>query len=76
MNPTPYTTLAETYGFMGKTELFYQALEKAIELGFNLEQLLKTEPYTHFLHQKRFQAIIQAFMEKKEAEQAVDLVIG
>ena len=54
----PYTTLAETYGLMGEDELFYQALQKAIEKGFNLHKLMNQEPYRRYQAQKRFQNLL------------------
>jgi len=72
----PYTTLAETYGLMGRMEEFYDALETALEKGFPLEMILEDEPYVRFLQQPRFQKIIKTYQEKKKKEELAQAVKG
>ncbi len=55
----PYTTLAETYGFLGKEDLFYKALEKAVDKGHSLQELMDGEPYLRYSAQDRFQELLK-----------------
>ena len=54
----PYSTLAETYAFMGNKSEFYKALEKAIERGFRVEPYMDQEPYVRFKNEERFQKML------------------
>jgi len=72
----PYTTLAETYGFMGRVDDFYAALETALEKGFLLKNLLEDEPYIRFINQPRFQKIIQIYQEKEKEKELAQAVKG
>ncbi len=54
----PYSTLAETYAFMGNKSQFYKALEKAIERGFRVEPYMDQEPYLRFKDEERFKRLI------------------
>lgn len=54
----PYSTLAETYAFMGKKEAFYENLEKALRLGMPIRYIdWETPPYNRFIHESRAKAI-------------------
>lgn len=65
----PYTTLAETYDLMENQEGFYQAVEKALEKGFNLRPYLKQPPYNKYVGQERFQQLLEEYLpEENEAE--------
>lgn len=72
----PYTTLAETYGFMGRMDDFYTALETALEKGYLLKNLLEDEPYVQFINQPRFQKIIQTYQEKEKKKELAQAVRG
>lgn len=63
----PYTTLAETYSFMGKDEAFYEALEKAFKRGVSPKILLEDPAYQRFLNKKRFKELVKQYEQKKEA---------
>lgn len=54
----PYSTLAEIHGFKGETEAFYQAIEKAVDRGFNFEPYLDQEPYKRFVKDQKFLQLI------------------
>ena len=62
----PYTTLAEIYGFQGKMDQFYDALNMALERQFPLEALIEESPYNQFVHQPRFQAIIKKYYKDRD----------
>ncbi|MDX2071327.1 MAG: tetratricopeptide repeat protein [Haliscomenobacter sp.] len=54
----PYTSLAESYAFLGQKEKFYQNVRKAIEKGFEYTpDMVDQEPYTRFKNDARFQKI-------------------
>jgi len=72
----PYTTLAETYGFMGQMDEFYLALETALEKGFPLKEIIEDEPYVRFIKQPRFQKIINQYQEKKKEDELAQAVRG
>ena len=57
----PYTTLAEIYGLTEEDELFYQSLEKALAKGHNLRSLLDYEPYSSYVTQNRFKALLDRY---------------
>lgn len=58
----PYTTLAETYAFMGQTEAFYSTLETAIQKGFSVRNVpVEEEPYRRFVQSKRFKDLLQRY---------------
>lgn len=65
-NAVPYTTLAETYAYMGDHEQFYEALEKAVDRGFEFESIKEEEPYSFYQEEERFLKIIRK--NKKEEE--------
>lgn len=54
----PYSTLAETYAFMGNRSGFYSALEKAVERGFRVEPYIDQEPYVRYKNEDRFQKML------------------
>lgn len=61
---TPYTTLAETYGFMGDKDKFYYALEKALKKGFSIDRLLAEPPYKNFVHERRFNQLQKKYQQE------------
>lgn len=54
----PYSTLAETYAFMGNKSGFYSALESAVERGFRVEPYVDQEPYVRYKNEERFKRLI------------------
>lgn len=62
LSSAPYTTLAETYAFMGEYEAFYQSIEIALDKGFkNLDQHLHEEPYRRFAKEERFLKLLDKY---------------
>ncbi|MBL7826237.1 MAG: tetratricopeptide repeat protein [Saprospiraceae bacterium] len=62
----PYTTLAETYAFQGKTNLFYTALEKAFKLGVSPDQInWQAKPYADFRDSRRLLRLKEQFSKPK-----------
>ena len=59
----PYTTLAETYGFMGKKDEFYYAFEKALDKGFSIKRLVTEPPYKEFAQEKRFKRLEEKYAD-------------
>jgi len=62
----PYTTLAEAYSYMGKDELFYEALEEAFKRKINPGFLLDDKAYQRFLNKKRFKDLVRKYEQRKE----------
>ena len=54
----PYSTLAETYAFMGQKQLFYDAIEKAVSRGFQLASFQDQAPYKQYQHEDRFKQLL------------------
>lgn len=51
----PYTTLAESYAFLGQKELFYRNVGKAVSKGFEYTpETVNQEPYIRFINDPRF----------------------
>lgn len=51
---TPYSTLAETYAFVGKKREFFENLEKSLTLGMRMNYIdWKEEPYNRFQNDPR-----------------------
>lgn len=51
----PYTSLAESYAFMGQKEKFYLYVRKAVSKGFKYTpETVNQEPYIHFIDDMRF----------------------
>ena len=59
-NPYPWTTLAELSALEGKTNEFFDHLEKAASLGFRLEYFQDEEIYRDYKSHPRFKALIQS----------------
>ncbi|MEM8528170.1 MAG: tetratricopeptide repeat protein [Bacteroidota bacterium] len=59
----PYSTLAETYAYMGNHEKFYEAIEKGMEHGFNFSGYLEEEPYNRYANDPRFLQMIKEDQE-------------
>jgi len=57
----PYTTLAEANLLKGDLPEFYKAIEKAIELGFDLEPFLDEHPYNRLKDQSRIHLLISNY---------------
>jgi tetratricopeptide (TPR) repeat protein len=58
----PYSTLAETYAFQGKTELFYTYLEQAFKMHFRKKDIDgNSEPYKRFVSEKRYQDLLNRY---------------
>lgn len=54
----PYTTLAESYAFLGQKEQFYRNVGKAVSKGFEYTpETVNQEPYTRFAKDPRFQKV-------------------
>ncbi len=52
----PYTSLAESYAFMGQNEKFYLNVRKAVDKGFKYTfETVNEEPYLRFINDTRFQ---------------------
>ena len=68
----PYTTLAETYGLSGNREKFYENLEKALELGFDMRNLIKEIPYVDFAEEKRFKRLKKKYLDTPATPENVD----
>lgn len=52
----PYTSLAESYAFIGRKDLFYENVAKAVKKGFEYTpQTVNQEPYVRFTNDPRFQ---------------------
>ncbi|MFN0037506.1 MAG: tetratricopeptide repeat protein [Saprospiraceae bacterium] len=63
---TPYSTLAETYAFVGKKQLFYENLEKAFRLGMRPEMVDWSDPpYDRFRTDVRAQALREKYAKKE-----------
>ncbi len=65
-NAIPYTTLAETYAYMGDHEKFYEALEMAVNRGYDFEEIKGDEPYNRYQNEERFLRLIR----KNEQEES------
>lgn len=59
LNAIPYTTLAETYAYMGDHEKFYEALEMAVDRGYNFEEIKGDEPYNRYQNEEKFLQLIE-----------------
>jgi len=59
----PYSTLAETYAYMGEKEKFYDAVEKGIKRGFDFSEYAEEEPYNRYASEVRFQQLIKQDQE-------------
>lgn len=71
--PIPYTTLAETYAFMGDHDKFYEALEMAVDRGYDFVPIQGDEPYSRYQTEERFLEIIHKNKETGEnLEAALD----
>lgn len=57
--PIPYTTLAETYAYMGDHEKFYDAIEMAVDRGYDFEPIKEEEPYDRYQNETRFLRLIK-----------------
>lgn len=58
----PYTTLAETYAFMGQTQQFYDTLEVAFKKGFGVQGISpEEEPYRRFAGTRRYRELIAKY---------------
>lgn len=69
-HPIPYTTLAETYAYMGEHEKFYEALEMAVDRGYDFDAIKEEEPYSRYQSEERFRSIIYKNKEDKEQLEA------
>lgn len=61
----PHSTLAETHGLAGNDEGFYEAIERAIELGFDVTKYLDQAPYDKYKNQERFIQLMDKYNEEK-----------
>lgn len=58
----PYSTLAETYAFVGRKDLFYHYLEVAFQKGMGRDGFSpEDEPYRRFKGDRRFQALLEKY---------------
>lgn len=54
----PYTSLAESYAFLGQKEQFYKNVGKAVSKGFEYtSETVNQEPYIRFIDDPRFQKV-------------------
>ncbi len=67
-----YTTLAETYALMGNHQKFYEAIETAAELGYNLQQILEDKPYQPYLNESRFLALLKQYSPPDRGDTALN----
>lgn len=65
INPSaayPYSTLAESYAFVGEVDRFYETLEKAFQMGFLTQMITPAdEPYSRFVKDPRYIALIHKY---------------
>ncbi len=62
----PYSTLAETYHYLGDQEMFYQTLEKAFLKDFSPNFLNpEDKPYDLYWQEPRFQELLSRFDPEK-----------
>jgi len=73
LNAIPYTTLAETYAYMGDHEKFYEALEMAVDRGYDFEVIKTEEPYDRYQHEERFLRLIR---KNKEEETQLEAALN
>lgn len=66
----PYTTLAETYAFMGDHEKFYEAVTLAVNRGFNFEPYLDQAPYSRYKEEPKFRQLVSKEEKKLEGSLA------
>lgn len=59
-----YSTLAETYAYMGERERFYEAIEQGIKNHFDFSEYVDEEPYNRYSSEVRFQQLIKKDQEK------------
>lgn len=60
----PYSTLAEIYILKNERANFYEAIEKAISLGFPMERYLDEHPYNLLKDQSRLLALIAKYKDE------------
>lgn len=58
-NPYPISTLAEWYATQSNHKKFYEKMEEAVDLGYELSNLIETEEYKPYLNQKRFKDLVE-----------------
>ncbi len=63
-NPFPWSTLAEAHLLKGDLDAFYEAIEKAISLGFDMDSYLNQHPYDRVKDQSRLRRMIT--IQKKQ----------
>lgn len=58
-----YTTLAEIFGLKSNDAEFYKNLEKALALGYNVEEIkaTKDEPYRSYANQEQFKNLLSKY---------------
>lgn len=58
-----YTTLAEIFGLKSNDAEFYKNLEKALALGYNVEEIkaTKDEPYRSYANQEQFKKLLNKY---------------
>ncbi|PHN08044.1 tetratricopeptide repeat protein [Flavilitoribacter nigricans] len=58
----PYSTLAETYHYLGQQDAFYQTLELALQKGMSPQSLRKEdEPYNVYWEKPRFKELMARY---------------
>ncbi|MDX2303814.1 MAG: hypothetical protein NW226_13495 [Microscillaceae bacterium] len=62
-NAFAYSTLADTYGRMGKEEEFFQNVEMALKYGFPVWDQIDEIPYIRYANHERFQNLLLRYQE-------------
>ena len=68
----PYTTLAEIYVLSGNKDKFYEYLEKALEMGFNMKYLIDEFPYVNYVEEARFKRLKKKYLDTPTTPENAD----
>ena len=60
-NAFAYSTLAETYGKMGRDEEFFENMELALKHGFPVWDQVDEIPYIRYADEDRFQKLLSLY---------------
>ena len=60
-NAFAYSTLAETYGKMGRDEEFFENIELALKHGFPVWDQVDEIPYIRYANEDRFQKLLSLY---------------
>ena len=62
VNPStayPYSTLAEAYAYKNQFKPFYEAISKAVSLGFQIHKYYQDEPYDRYVNNRHFRELVK-----------------